>query len=81
MNNIIEMIDLGKNRQPVTTRSLRRGGQFTPLHLAGAGDGPANFFAIGGSAGITRGLAQAAASGVMVARTVHGRLQARKKDE
>jgi len=40
-----------------------------------------NFFAIGDGAGITRGLAQAAASGVMVARTVHGRLTARQKEE
>ncbi len=36
-----------------------------------------NFYAIGDGAGITRGLAQAAASGVIAARAVHDKMEAR----
>lgn len=40
-----------------------------------------NLFAVGDGAGVTRGLAQASASGVYVARIIHERRKSKPKDE
>jgi uncharacterized FAD-dependent dehydrogenase len=82
MDNIIEMLfalDKIAPGTPTTTRSVRRRGQI--LFLASAVTSSLetnlpNFYAIGDGAGITRGLAQARASGVIAARAVHDKMEA-----
>jgi len=53
---------------------MARRSSSTPLVLSELETKFSNFFAIGDGAGITRGLAQAAASGVKVAQVISERL-------